>query len=136
MKSSSCLLVLLLATAIACGDDHDDEAEAGASGHPHGDGDGDGDLPEECEGEDVPTFDEVAAFDKCVMCHSSELSGSDRNNAPDDHNFDTHEGATEHLGHVAEQVEEGAMPPPASGITISAAEREALLLWANCGAPE
>lgn len=134
MKSQRFLFVLcalLLVTAFACGDDGDGGG-AGTSGT-GGDGDGDGDG-DECE--DVPTYDEVSAFDKCVMCHSSELSGGDRNTAPADHNFDTYEGATEFLDHVLEEAEEGNMPPPASGITITEAERAALVKWASCGAPE
>jgi uncharacterized membrane protein len=120
-----CALIMPLA---ACGDDSDDGG-AGASGS--GDGDGDGD---DCA--DAPTYDEVTALDKCTMCHSSDLSGPDRNNAPADHNFDTYDGVTAQLGHIEEEVEEGKMPPPGSGITISSAERAQLLKWIECGAEE
>jgi cytochrome c2 len=35
------------------------------------------DLPDvECGVGEIPAYDEVSIFDKCTMCHSSELSGS------------------------------------------------------------
>jgi len=119
---SSVLFLLLAATFSACGDDGS-EGTAGQGG-----------TSGDCE--DVPTYADVSAFDKCTMCHSSSLSGPDRNNAPMDHNFDTYDGAADHADHIAEEAEGNNMPPPASGITITAAEREALIKWATCGTPE
>jgi len=106
---------------VACGGD-DEEGE---------------ELPEvDCSVGAVPVYSEVSAIDKCVLCHSSELSGSARNDAPDDDNFDTYEGAAEHADEMAHEVFEGEMPPSDSGITISDSEKEELYRWALCGAPE
>jgi hypothetical protein len=110
----------VLALAVGCGDDAEDEQ-----------------LPDvDCEDGDIPAFDEVAAFDKCTQCHSSELSGDDRMNAPEDDNWDDYEEAMEHAEEIAHEVFEGEMPPEDSGITLTAAEEEDLYLWALCGTPE
>ncbi|HEU5075357.1 MAG TPA: hypothetical protein VFU02_14300, partial [Polyangiaceae bacterium] len=60
----------LVAALAACGSE-DEEEETGE------------DLPEvDCSGE-VPTFEQVSAFSEvCVGCHSTSLSGTDRNGAP------------------------------------------------------
>jgi uncharacterized membrane protein len=120
------LCMMMVSLGAACGDDGDD---GGASGM-GGDGDGDGDC------ENVPSYEAVAAFDTCTMCHASDKTGAARNGAPADHNFDSFEGAVEHLGHIVEEVEEGKMPPANSGLSITAQERADLLLWAECGSPE
>jgi uncharacterized membrane protein len=124
MRLQACVMMSLsvLALAVGCGDDAEDEEHA---------------LPDvDCEGADVPAFDEVAAFDKCTVCHSSELSGEDRMDAPEDDNWDDYEEAAEHAEEIAHEVFEGEMPPEDSGITLTAAEEEDLYLWALCGTPE
>jgi uncharacterized membrane protein len=93
-------------------------------------------LPEvDCSG-DVPVYADVAAFDKCTMCHSSELSGADRRSSPATINFDTFEGAEMQATLAAQEVKEGAMPPSGSGITLTADEKDELYRWALCGAME
>jgi len=117
------VLLGVLSFAVGCGDDGGETEEH--------------ELPDvECEGADVPAFDEVAAFEKCTMCHSSELMGPDRNGAPEDDNWDDYEEAVEHAELIAHEVFEGEMPPAASGITLTAAEEEELYLWALCGTPQ
>jgi hypothetical protein len=117
------MLSSVLLLAVACGDDGEEE-------HEH-------ELPDvECEGADVPSFAEVEAFDKCTTCHSSELTGDDRNDAPEDDNWDDYEEAMEHAELIAHEVFEGEMPPEDSGITLTADEEEDLYLWALCGTPE
>jgi hypothetical protein len=76
----------------------------------------------------------------CVRCHSAELSSSQRNGAPSDHDFDTLQGiqATE-LEHIAAMAAAtptrvGTLMPP-NGDMPSRAEREALGAWLACGAP-
>lgn len=76
----------------------------------------------------------------CIRCHSSSLSGSARQGAPSDHNFDTLEGIrdtnVEHIDEVAaasaNQV--NTMMPP-SGPRPSLEERQQLGEWLACGTP-
>jgi uncharacterized membrane protein len=108
-----------LTLAIGCGGDDDDGASK-----------------VDCD-KDMTTYNDVSAFDKCVMCHSSDLSGSKRMSAPADINFDTFEDATATKALKAQhEAEEGAMPPKDSGITITDAQRKQLITWYECGAKE
>ena len=121
------LMSFLALGVAACGDDDGDEGEGmgDAGEHEH-------ELPDvDCDG-DIPTFEEVAAFEKCTMCHSSELMGEDRMGAPADDNWDDEEEAIEHRELIAHEVFEGEMPPEESGITLTAAEEQDLYLWALC----
>ena len=108
---------LLAATALGgCGDDGDEGDE----------------LPDvDCSGT-IPKYEDVAALDKCTTCHSSELSGDARKSAALDVNFDTKAAAEAKAEKAAEEVNEGAMPPSGSGVTLSAAEKEDLYKWALC----
>ena len=115
---------LLLAVALtACGSEDDEE-------------EGD-DLPEvDCTGE-IPTFDEVTAFEEvCTNCHSTSLSGDDRNGAPASINWDDYASAKANAEHGVEEVFEGEMPPESSGETLTDDEKEELYTWALCGKPE
>ncbi len=86
------------------------------------------------------SFGEAFMDRYCVRCHSSTLTGSERNGAPSDHNFDTLDGlhATE-PEHIDEQAAAGpnnvntAMPP--DGPRPSEAERLELGEWVACGMP-
>ena len=94
-------------------------------------------LPDvDCEMGEIPTYDEVDAFDTCTVCHSSDLMGSARNEAPEEYNFDTYAGAMHEPEEVAHEVFEGAMPPPDSGLMLSEAEKQELYKWALCGTPQ
>ena len=99
--------------------------------------DEDGELPEgvDCD-QNAPTYDDVAAFDKCAMCHDSALASADRRAAPSNINFDTYAGAEPHATKAAEQVNLGVMPPRNSGITLTDSEKQTLYDWAMCGALE
>jgi uncharacterized membrane protein len=66
----------------------------------------------------------------CISCHSK--SSSDRVGAPDDVNFDTLAGITEHGSHVAEEVAEEMMPPKTAKTQPSAAERADFTDWLDC----
>ena len=76
----------------------------------------------------------------CIRCHSSTLSGSARNGAPSDHNFDSLEAihSTE-LSHIDQAAAAGPnytnnlMPPAAPFPTL--AERKQLGEWLACNAP-
>jgi uncharacterized membrane protein len=104
----------LISLATACGDD-----EEGA-------------LPDvDCTGT-KPAYDDVTAFKKCTTCHSSKLSGAARNEAPTDINFDTEPAAEAHAEKAASEVNEGAMPPKDSGLTLTSDEKTTLYKWALC----
>jgi uncharacterized membrane protein len=96
------------------------------------------DLPEvNCNEGTVPTYAEIktAALAKCTTCHSSQLTGSARVDAPADINFDTFAAAKADAKQAGIEVNEGAMPPAGSPAP-SASEKDALYKWAQCGTPE
>lgn len=91
------------------------------------------DLPDvDCSSGETPAFDEVAALKKCATCHSSELKGSARRDAPSGVNFDTESAAKSSAEDAASEVNGGDMPPSGSGVTLSAAEKQDLYRWALC----
>jgi uncharacterized membrane protein len=109
------LIAVLIGGFMGCGSDDDDHDDPDVS----------------CTGT-IPTYAEVDAFDKCTTCHSSSLTGTARNSAPAGANFDTEAGAEAHDDEIAHEVAEGAMPPPGSNITLTAAEKDEILKWAVC----
>jgi uncharacterized membrane protein len=117
----SLLMICGLSVATGCGSGDDDDAEPAAI---------------DCS-TDTTTYTDVSAFDKCVMCHSSELTGAKRMSAPPEINFDTIEGATATKSLKApDEIEEGAMPPKDSGVTITKAQGQQLIAWYKCGKKE
>jgi uncharacterized membrane protein len=85
----------------------------------------------------VPTFAEVTAFQNvCTNCHVSTKTGSARNGAPSDINFDQYASANSHANQAAIEVNVGAMPPEGSGFSLTAAQKTTLFDWAMCGAPQ
>lgn len=76
----------------------------------------------------------------CTRCHSSTLTGSARNGAPEDHDFDTLEGilsVREHIDRLAgagPNATNTIMPP--SGKTPSEGQRRLLAEWLACEALE
>jgi uncharacterized membrane protein len=83
----------------------------------------------------VPTYSAVTAFTTCTACHSSKLTGSARNDAPSDINFDTYDAAKTSAQDAASEVNMGTMPPSDSKLTISTDEKDSLYRWALCGTP-
>jgi len=85
------------------------------------------------------TFGQPFMESYCTRCHSSTLSGADRNGATTFHDFDTRLGVLQVADHVDQTAGSGpnatneAMPP--DGATPSLAEREMLAEWIACGAP-
>lgn len=109
IESAFCVIALALGT-FACGSD----------------------LPDvDCSG-DVPKFADVTALTKCSTCHSSKVSGSARQGATANINFDTESAARAQAEDAASEVNGGDMPPSGSGITLSADEKDALYKWALC----
>lgn len=80
----------------------------------------------------VPAYEDVAAFDKCVTCHDSAKATGQRHNAPIAVNFDTEAAADRSALAAVGMVKAGSMPPAASGLTLSAAEKQQLYTWAMC----
>jgi len=74
--------------------------------------------------------------DYCTGCHSSVVTGDDRNCAPSDHNFDTLDEIVLLREHIDEQAGAGpnavnvSMPP--SGDRPTEAERRDLGTWLAC----
>ena len=89
-------------------------------------------LPDvDCSGA-VPAYADVAALSKCATCHSTELSGGARRNAPSDVNYNTEAAASAKAEDAAEEVYGGDMPPSNAGFTLSDEEKQALYKWALC----
>ena len=92
---------------------------------------GDDGSSAECT-DDAPAFDEVAAFEKCTTCDSSDLEGNARRGAPAKVNFDTQAAAEANAEEGVEEVEEGKMPPKDSDISLTEDEKQELIDWAAC----
>lgn len=104
----------------------------GAAGCGGDDGD-DGAAPD-CSG-DVPTYGELTILEICTGCHSSELSGDDRMEAPADVNFDTYEAAVDASLLAIGVLSNGTMPPPEAD-QPSEAQRQDFYDWAGCDTPQ
>ena len=97
----------------------------------------DTDVPEiDCDKEPIPSYSEVSAFDVCTNCHSSDREGHERNSAPPNLNFDTHDGAADAAPRIVNMVSMGAMPPPSSEYSLTGEQKDQLFVWAECGTPE
>jgi hypothetical protein len=103
-----------------------------------GSGAGETPLPGgECasDGGPVPVYSQVDAFKTCVSCHSSTLSGFARHDAPAEINFDTYDAAKAHADDAARLVQNNAMPPANSKLTLTQTEKDDLSRWVQCGTP-
>ena len=69
----------------------------------------------------------------CTMCHSSSLSGSDRNGAPTDVNLDTYTGAKGNAQAANARIQAGTMPPAGA---LSAADKAMFQGWVALQMPE
>ncbi len=91
-----------------------------------------------------PTYDgeegiKAQVFEtNCLFCHSSTLSGSDRNGAPSSINFDSFEGASASAEQAIEAaVEQMTMPPSSSNAQLLNDEQKtAMLAWKEAGFPK
>lgn len=86
---------------------------------------------------DGDTFDSYASSffaDYCTRCHSTELEGGDRNDAPEGKNWDDEVSVRENLAGIRLWVGElNAMPIGFPGPTCE--ERLRLARWIDAGAP-
>ncbi len=72
----------------------------------------------------------------CLGCHSSDLVGGERHDAPFDVNFDTYEAALSDADDAINEVNKGDMPPAGSGFPLLIQEqKDALLAWQKAGYP-
>ena len=71
----------------------------------------------------------------CLACHSSDKSGTDRNDAPFSVNFDTYAAAVQNAEEaINETVNKSDMPPLESGIPkLTEDQKNALLAWRQGG---
>lgn len=95
-----------------------------------------------CPDDSTVTWDNFAQeffADYCTRCHSTKLSGSARQGAPNDHNFDSVELVREELEHNDEQAAAGPDSVntlmPIGAPTPTEDERKKLGEWLACGAP-
>ncbi len=96
--------------------------------------DGDHDLPEvDCDTAQIPSYADLNIIDTCVTCHSSQLTGTDRFNAPVGIDYDTYDDAVANAEHGVGEVFEGKMPPVG---TVPEADKEAFYAWGLCGTPQ
>ena len=68
---------------------------------------------------------------RCTGCHSSSLSGGDRNGAPPSVNLDSYAGLLEVAELANTRVQQGAMPPLSGG--LAASERMLFQAWIDDG---
>ena len=71
----------------------------------------------------------------CLSCHSSQLTGAARQDAPEDLNFDDLAVVREEAAELYGETEEGAMPPSPYA-TISGEALENFRIWLACGAKD
>jgi len=85
------------------------------------------------------TFGENFMASYCTRCHSGSLSGSARNGAPNDHNFETLQLVQDQLEHIDTQAAAGPSAVneemPLGAPMPTEAERRQLGEWIACGAP-
>ena len=79
------------------------------------------------------TFGEGFTLTWCTPCHTSHLSGDDRQGATDGVDFDTKEGALEWIDRIEARATGDAPTMPPTGGPPSG-DLEALAEWIYCGA--
>jgi uncharacterized membrane protein len=84
----------------------------------------------------VPTFAELqqGLLPICLGCHSAQLVGDARHNAPAGLNFETYELFSAVSDNAVFLVRALLMPPPA-GAGPTESQRNQLYAWAACGKP-
>ena len=118
-----------------------DHGAAGEGDHDHDDSVGP-DTGATCPSNSTLTyanFGKKFVSDYCLRCHSEKVTGSARNKAPADHNFDTLADVDLMAHHIDQKAGSGpkatntAMPPSDPKPTTE--ERKKLSEWIACGVP-
>lgn len=89
-----------------------------------------GDCPPSSEAQQA--LGRQAMTDNCLYCHSSQLTGSLRQDAPEDLNFDDLTFVRAEAAELYGEAESGAMPPAGP---MSAEQIENFRIYLACGAP-
>jgi uncharacterized membrane protein len=98
-------------------------------------GDGSDGPNVDCATATVPKFSEMTAWAKCTTCHSSTLTGTARQAAPEGINYDSYAAARTNSQSAMSEVFEGAMPL-AGQPKLTDAEKDQIYNWASCDTPE
>lgn len=128
------MLVIVIAGLVAGCGAGDDDGDGAAIGAPTG-----ATCPDAGTSLTWKEFGEPFVESYCLRCHSDDVSGTARQGAPRDHNFDTHFECRAFASHMDEWAGAGpdaintVMPP--SEPRPSEAERRMLSEWLACGAP-
>lgn len=73
----------------------------------------------------------------CLACHSSELTGTARNGAPADVNWDTYEATLPNAERaIVRAVQEMTMPPAGTRPKLNEEQKTAMLAWQSAGFPQ
>ena len=126
--ASVCLSVCLSAAVTACSSD----GGGGGGGGPDGSPVDHPDAMDPCAGP-VPTFSQVSLFDVCTTCHSSQLSGGARQNAPQGIDYDTYQAAVNNAAQGVSAVMAGVMPLRGS---VTQQQKLDFYTWAACDEPQ
>lgn len=70
---------------------------------------------------------------KCEVCHSSQVTGTNRLGAPEDLNFDKLETVRAEADEMYEETMSGEMPPD-PGSKVTGTDLENMRIWLACGA--
>ena len=114
-------------------DDHDDHSHSGAR------------CPPTVPDTNIPlpsynNFGKAFFDDYCLRCHSTQLTGADRNGAPEDRNFDTLELIRDQRHLIDGVAAFGSLSEndimPQSNPKPTDTERKVLGQWLACGGPE
>lgn len=134
MRKSATILAAFLLVMAGCGDD-DSQGPSPMTGS--------GSSGASCPSGSTLTYDNFARafFEQyCTRCHSSALTGAERNGAPNGYNWDTLDGVR---AIAPERIDAVAAAGPNKVNTFmpldeprpSVAEREQLGEWLACGTP-
>jgi uncharacterized membrane protein len=83
----------------------------------------------------VKFADVHALSSNCVACHSSSLTGAQRQGAPSGIDYDSYASAAANASEGLEQISAGFMPPVGGG-SISSADATTFEQWLACGTPQ
>jgi cytochrome c553 len=89
------------------------------------------------DGKAIPAYADLTGLDTCAKCHGVGLmTAAERKAAPVAINFDDYASAVKYADKAVGELDEGAMPPANSNLTLSATEINDIKRWATCGTPE
>jgi hypothetical protein len=92
-----------------------------------------GECPPDSEEEQLAGRQVLAAV--CNSCHHSAVSGADREEAPDDLNFDNLTTVRDEAESIYGETQDGSMPPEPYG-KVGSGDLENLRIWLACGAKD